>query len=157
MSDNPADAPRWTPPEWLNTLMTWVLRAPGLQRIFGKGTALIAFTGRKTGRRITTPVSYLEVDDHLVITCHRTRQWWRNLVVNPDVEVRLAGKDRRGMATVMDDVDIALDEYVAFLEAQPVVARMSEIPLDDDGRADRVKARAVLAYTIVVTIKLEEE
>lgn len=157
MSENPADAPRWTPAPWLNTMMIWMLETPGLQRIVGKGTALISFTGRKTGRRITTPVSYEEIDDQIVTTCHRTRQWWRNLAANPDVDIRLAGRSRRGVATVMDDPDSALDLFTALLEAQPVVAKISGIPLDPEGKADRSKAREVLTYTVVVTIKLEEE
>lgn len=157
MSQDPADAPRWTPAPWLNTMMTWMLRTPGLQRIVGKGTALITFTGRKTGREITTPVSYVEIDDQIVITCHRTRQWWRNLVANPVLEIRLAGRDRRGVASVLGDPDDALGVFIALLEAQPVVAKVSGVTLDDRGEPDRVEAREVLGYTVVVSIKLEEE
>lgn len=156
MSENPADAPRWTPPGWLNRMMTWMLRTPGLQRVVGRGTALITFTGRKTGRSITTPVSYYESGDHIVITGHRTRQWWRNLVVDPQVEIRLAGRKRRGVATVMDEPDVALDEFTALLQAQPVVAKISDVSLNDEGRADPARVREVLAYTVVISIKLEE-
>ena len=45
---------------------------------------------------------------------------------------------------------------MAFLEAQPLVAKMNEISIDD-GKADRERAREVLEYTIVVTIKLDRE
>jgi deazaflavin-dependent oxidoreductase (nitroreductase family) len=157
MSDNAADAPRWTPAPWLNKMMVWMLRTPGLQRIVGRGTALITFTGRKTGRRITTPVSYVEIDDQIVTTCHRTRQWWRNLAADPHVGIRLVGEDRRGIATVMDDPDNALNVFTALVEAQPVVAKISGIPLGSEGEADRAKVREILAYTVVVSIKLEEE
>jgi len=156
VSDSPADGPRWTPPGWLNRTMTWILKTPGLQRLVGKGTALMTFTGRKTGQAFTTPVSYVEFDGEIAITCHRTRQWWRNLAANPDVGLRLAGHERRGIATVLDDPDDAFDVFVKLLKAQPAVARVSDIPLDAHGMPDPVKTREVLAYTMVVTIKLEE-
>lgn len=156
MSANPADAPNWTPPRWLNGMMVVMLKTPGLQRLVGKGTALITFTGRKSGREITTPVSYVRKDDRILITGHRTRQWWRNLVADPQVEVRLAGKVRRGQASVMDDPDNALDDFLAVLEAQPVVAKISGVPIDERGRADPDTAREVLGYTVVVSIKLED-
>ncbi|MGD2043802.1 MAG: nitroreductase family deazaflavin-dependent oxidoreductase [Acidimicrobiia bacterium] len=157
MSDNPAGVPNWTPPGWLNQTMTAMLKTPGLQRLVGRGTALITFTGRKSGRRITTPVSYVERDDRILITGHRTRQWWRNLLVDPKVEIRLAGKVRNGLASVMDDPDNALADFLALLEAQPVVAKISGVPIDDQGRVDPSKAREVLGHTVVVSIKLEEE
>ncbi len=155
MATDPAAAPRWTPAPWLNRMMTVMLRTPGLQRVVGRTTALLTFSGRKSGRQITAPVSYLRYGDQVLTTGHRTRQWWRNLVDNPDVVVRLAGTDYRGVASVMDDPDNALDDFVTYLEAQPVVARLSDVALDDDGRADRAAARAALEYTVMVSIKLD--
>ncbi len=137
--------------------MTWMLKTPGLQRLAGRGTALITFIGRRSGRSITTPVSYVEFDGEIVVTCHRTRQWWRNLAANPDVELRLAGRERRGIATVIEDPEDALDVFVRLLKAQPVVAKVSGIPIDPEGRPDLAKTLEVLDYTIVVSIKLEED
>lgn len=155
MPIDPAEEPRWTPAPWLNWMMTVMLKTPGLQRMVGKSTALITFTGRKSGNRITTPLSYVRVGDRVLTTGHRTRQWWRNLEANPHVLVRLAGQDHQGVASVMEDPDNALDEFVAFLEAQPVVAKLSDVALDGEGRADREAARTALEYTVMVSVKLE--
>lgn len=157
MSANPAEVPNWTPPGWLNQMMTVMLKTPGLQRLVGRGTALITFTGRKSGEMMTTPVSYVARDDRILITGHRTRQWWRNLVSNPEVEIRLAGKVRKGLASVMDDPDNALADFLTLLEDQPVLARISGVPMDDQSHADPTMAREVLGYTVVVSIKLAEE
>lgn len=135
--------------------MTVMLRTPGLQRMVGKSTALITFTGRKSGNPITTPLSYLRIGDRVLATGHRSRQWWRNLEANPNILIRLAGQDYRGVASVMQDPDNALDEFVAYLETQPVVAKLSDVALDDEGRADREAAKRALQYTVVVSIKLE--
>lgn len=156
MSDNPAEVPNWTPSAWLNGLMELMLRTPGLQRLVGKGTVLVTFKGRVSGREITTPLSYVADGDRIIVTGHRTRQWWRNLVADPEVGLRLGGKERNGVASVMDDPDNALADYLRVLEAQPVVARIAGVPIDEDGKADREKALEVLAYTVVVSIKVED-
>lgn len=155
MSSNPADAPNGTPPRWLNWFMIVMLKTPGVQRIVGKSTALITFEGRKSGRMITSPISYLDLGDRIVVAGHRTRQWWRNLEANPKVHVRLAGKTLDGAASVMADPDDALADYVAYIEAQPMVAKIAGIRLDDNGKADVAAARNALDYTVVVSIKLE--
>ena len=136
--------------------MAVMLKTPGVERIVGKSTALISFKGRKSGRLITCPLSYLRDDDRIIVAGHRTRQWWRNLEANPEVRVRLAGKTLDGRATVSAYPDDALADYVAYVEAQPMVAKIAEIPLDDNGKADQDKAREVLGYSVVVSIKLEE-
>lgn len=135
-------------------MMVVMLKTPGVQRIVGKSTALLTFTGRSTGRTYTTPLSYVELDDRIIVTGHRTRQWWKNLISNPEVEVRLAGVTQPGSATVIEDPDTALTDFVAVLEAQPMVAKISGAPLDADGSADPELARAALANTKVVSIDL---
>jgi deazaflavin-dependent oxidoreductase (nitroreductase family) len=155
VSDISMQAPRWTPGSWLNRMMTVMLKTPGLQRLVGKSTALLTFTGRRSGRRITTPVSYLQVGDRVLTTGHRTRQWWRNLVPNPGVTIRLAGKDYSGVASVMEVPDNAIEDFIVYLEAQPLVAKLSDVPIDEFGRADRAAAREALEFTVLVSIKLE--
>lgn len=155
MSANPADAPNWTPPKWLNSLMKWMLETPVLQRIVGKTTLLIRYTGRKSGRSYVLPLSYLDLEESVLVAGHRSRHWWRNLQANPAVRVRRAGKDYSGLASVMANPDDALADYVTYLEAQPMVARIAGVPLDAEGKADVDKAREVLDYTVVVRVKLE--
>lgn len=155
MSTITAEAPSWTPSAWLNKSMALMLKTPGLQRLVGRGTVLITFKGRSSGREITTPLSYVTDGDRIIVTGHRTRQWWRNLVASPEVRLRLAGKERKGVASVMENPDDALADYLRVLEAQPVVAKIAGVALDDEGKADRDKALEILAYTVVVSIEVE--
>lgn len=71
------------------------------------------------------------------------------------MQVRKAGKNLQGVASVMAGPDDALADYIRYLEAQPAVARVAGVPLGDDGRADPAKVLEVLDYTVVVSIKLE--
>ena len=47
---------RRRPPAWLNTLMSLLLRSP-FHGLVSTHLMLIRFTGRKSGKLITTPVS----------------------------------------------------------------------------------------------------
>lgn len=70
--------PRWTPPRWMNAAMKLFLRTPGLQSWLGRSVALITWTGRRSGRHYTTPVSYHRSDGEVTLLSKRFRNWWRN-------------------------------------------------------------------------------
>lgn len=146
---------RWTPPPWLNRLMTRMLRTPGLQRVVGRGTALLTFTGRRTGRTYTTPVSYAREGDRVIIVGHVSRTWWRNLTDRPAVGLRLAGTDRRGTARVLTaEDDEALDLLGAYLRQQRMAARAQRVRRDDAGGFWREDLERVLAESVVVDVRL---
>ena len=70
---------------------------------FGKARVLLlTTTGRRTHKRRTTPVAYLEDSDRLVVIAsfggadvHPS--WYLNLVANPKVEAQLRGRPPRPM------------------------------------------------------------
>ncbi len=79
---------------------------------------LISFTGRKSGKTYTTPVSYSRDDD--VVRVFTTAPWWRNLQANPQVTLRLAGETRTGRAqTTRDDTERVKQAIRDFLERVP--------------------------------------
>lgn len=145
--------PRRTPPRWLNSLMGLMLRTPGIQRLAGRSTALLTFVGRKSGNKFTTPISYSRHGRNVLLTCHESRQWWRNLDSNPRIELRLAGTDYQGLATVAKD-DVALELFLDFLRHQRMLARASGISFDD-GAPNTEQAAAALQDTIVVSVELD--
>lgn len=143
--------PGWTPPPWLNAMMTAMLRTPGLQRLVGRTTALITVTGRTTGRRYTTPVTYDRAGDTVVILTKRPRTWWRNLPSRPEVELRLAGTTVQGRAHVSVDDPECLPDLVSFLEHRRRDAKAYGIAVTD-GHVDEADARAVLPHLVVITV-----
>ena len=144
--------PRRTPPRWLNGLMRLMLHTPGIQRLVGRSTALLTFVGRKTGKRYTTPISYSRQGDRVILTCHQSRQWWRNLDSNPRVELRLAGKDVNGLATVAEG-DVAIELFIDFLRNQRMLARASGVSIEN-GTPNANQAAAALQDTVVVSVEL---
>jgi hypothetical protein len=126
-----------------NTIVGTVLRSP-LHGLMSSSTDLIRYTGRRTGRTITTPTQYARDGDDLIILAGRprTKRWWRNFVGGADMDVLLAGTwvPMRGEALDgaerPDDVAPLVERYLnRFPKANKA--------LDGDSPEERVR-RAVL-------------
>ena len=60
----------------MNKVPAAVLRSP-LHRAMSDKYLLLTFTGRKSGKRHTTPVAYLKEGETLLMTADSP--WWKNL------------------------------------------------------------------------------
>ncbi len=90
-------------PKWayriLNPTMIAIMRSP-LHGLLSGALMLLAFKGRKSGKRYTIPVGYMQENNRLYVFSHAP--WWRNLPGQP-VSVRLRGKELRGIARRLED------------------------------------------------------
>src|SRR5215813_14191981 len=86
----------------LNPAVDFVLRSR-FHWLLSRGLTLITVTGRRTGRRYTIPVGYLETSDSLVVLVGDapSKTWWRNYTHAAPIEVRLRGVPRFGRAVVI--------------------------------------------------------
>jgi deazaflavin-dependent oxidoreductase (nitroreductase family) len=147
--------PTWTPPGWMNATVKLLLRTPGLQSWLGRSIALITWTGRRSGRRYTTPVSYYRSDAEVTLLTKRFRPWWRNFTEQPRVELRLAGETVRGRARASVGEEAALPRLIEFLEHNTHDAKAYGVKLGGDGRLDERDARALLPQVVVVEVALD--
>jgi hypothetical protein len=101
----------------VNRVTRPLLRSPA-HGLLSRRLLLITVTGRRSGRRFTIPVSYLERDGRLLIqpSAPERKLWWRNLRgEGAPVRVRLRGRDRTGHAVARGDehagvrVEVTLD------------------------------------------------
>ncbi len=81
--------------------MNTLLLRSRLHGLLSGGLMLVTVTGRRTGRRYTTPVNYVRRDDVLTVFSRRERTWWRNLRGGAPVTVRLRGHDLGGFGEVV--------------------------------------------------------
>jgi deazaflavin-dependent oxidoreductase (nitroreductase family) len=88
-------------PAFANAIMRWVLRSP-FSRICDRAVVLLTVTGRRTGRRFTFPVQYVEDGDTLWIVSGAgpEKTWWRNLVGGAPIDVLLRRRPLHGTAEV---------------------------------------------------------
>jgi hypothetical protein len=133
----------------------FVLRLP-FQTPISKRLILISYTGRKTGRSYTIPVSYVQQGDDLLIPGGGA--WKTNLEHGAPVQIRFLGKERSAIPEVIRDPD-KVEELVTFMmAANPAVSRFIGVPKQLDGHPDRAKLNeAVRAGFALVRLHLDLE
>jgi len=100
-----AGEPKGPPlPKWAyavaNPTISGILRSP-LHRLMSGALMLLIFDGRKSGKRYSIPVGYIQEGNRLYLFSHSS--WAKNFVGGAPVAVRLRGELRRGTATVLTD------------------------------------------------------
>jgi deazaflavin-dependent oxidoreductase (nitroreductase family) len=147
--------PEDKPPEWVNTMMKWMLTTPGIQAMVGKGVALLTFTGRKSGKTYTIPVSYQRDDDSVTVITKRARNWWRNFQSPAAVELRLAGRNFHGQAVVAPGESDVLEFMIDYLEKRPVDAKAYGLRSDEitSEKVARILPLIVLIHITITSIE----
>ena len=125
MSQNP------TIPPFVNNTMKLILRSP-VHGVVSKTILLITFTGRKTGKTYTTPVSYSRSGDEIYIFTHAA--WWKNLRSDAPVTLRIQGREFQGLAQpVAGDPQAVAARLAAHLQQVRSDAPFYGVTFDDRG------------------------
>jgi hypothetical protein len=143
--------PEDKPPAWANSLMKWAVTTPGIQAMVGQGVALLTFTGRKTGKTYTIPVSYHREDATVTVVTKRVRNWWRNFETPAEVELRLAGRRYTGRAETLTDNEETLGFMVDYLGKRPIDAKAYGLARDE---LTREKVARILPHIVVIRIAI---
>jgi hypothetical protein len=139
------------PPDWANSLMKWALTTRGIQSMVGKGVALLTFTGRRSGKTYTIPVSYHREDDIVTVITKRQRSWWHNFENPAEVGLRLAGRTYTGKAEIVIDDTETLEFMIGYLEKRPIDAKAYGLGKDE---ITREKVGAILPHIVVIRIRV---
>jgi deazaflavin-dependent oxidoreductase (nitroreductase family) len=116
---------------------------------------LLRFTGRKTGRSYTTPVSYVLDGNSLLVPAGGA--WWRNLEARPRTSVRLRGAWRSVTSEVIREPALA-DLLLGMIQKNPAIGVLTGIRLSSDGRLDTsALERERRRGFVVVRLRLDED
>jgi len=90
-----------------------LLYAVGLSGLYGRFVLLLTTKGRKTGKARVTPLQYERVDGTFIVGSARgtDSDWYRNIVAEPRVEIRVGRLRLSGVATTCTDA-ACLAEYL---------------------------------------------
>jgi hypothetical protein len=137
----------------LNPIMRFLLESPvhwPLSRWF----AVLAWTGRQSGRRYTTPVSYVRDGSTAFVTTGD--RWWRNLRGGAPVAMRVGGRWLQGSAAPLLDQAACRAEHERLFRDHPWFRRLAGIPEGRGGGPDvNAVNRAVAAGRVLVRIDFE--
>jgi deazaflavin-dependent oxidoreductase (nitroreductase family) len=117
----------------------------GLGPLIGRFILLLTTTGRKSGLPRTTPLQYEKIDGAYYIGSARGTQsdWFRNLVVNPQVEVRVKSLRLCGQAEAVTAPERIADFLEFRLRRHP---RMVGMILKRDGLSAKPARTDLEAY-----------
>lgn len=95
--------------------------ALGFGPIYGRLVLLLTTVGRKSGLLRVTPLQYEEVDGVIYVAAARGQKadWFRNIVANPYVEVRVKNRHFHGLAEPITDPTRIADFLELRLQRHP--------------------------------------
>lgn len=103
--------------KWANPFIKALLLSP-LHLVLSKELMLITFTGRKSHRTITTPVSYYQAGN--TITLFTRGMWWKNLQNGTHVTLRVRGRDLHGSTEIFRETEDVVDGVSAYIRNKGV-------------------------------------
>ncbi|MEM1229411.1 MAG: nitroreductase/quinone reductase family protein [Pseudomonadota bacterium] len=144
---------------FLNPIVIALLHTP-LHRIFSSSVVALFFTGRRSGRKLSTPVRYLRQDDTLTILTNDDSRWWPNFSEPTLIEVQLQGERRGATAQAHTPPDPLVRTAIRdMLTAHPADAAYLDIERDSssaavDGQWEHRSFEAAVAKTVIVRVTL---
>jgi hypothetical protein len=116
----------------INPFVIALLRSP-IHSLMSKDVMLITFTGRRSGRSYTTPVSYVREGRAVRCFTGSAIPWWKNLRGGASVSLRIRGEDQQGYAeAIRGEPKRIVDALGAFLARLPRDAVYYDVALDSN-------------------------
>ena len=140
----------------INPSVRWLLRSP-LHGLMSKNTLLLEFTGRKSGRALSTPISYYVKEGTAHCFTARSFVWWRNLTTDQPVQLTIKGRKWQSTPVVeLSDYPLMGSQLEAFLLAVPRDASHTGVSLDQNGKPNLDDIRRVIPGMIYLKFPLEQ-
>ncbi len=134
-----------------------LLYAMGLGPLLGRFLLLLTTTGRKTGLSRETPLQYEEQDGTIFVAAMLgpRADWFRNILADPRVEVRLTAGRMPGVAEPITDPGRIADFLELRLRRHPrmigAILKLEGLPY----QPDRLALEQFAANLALVAIRLE--
>jgi deazaflavin-dependent oxidoreductase (nitroreductase family) len=100
----------------------------GLGGLIAKHTLLLTTTGRRSGVLRVVPLDYQQEGDsfYLIAEGGGRSPWYRNVVANPEVEVRVGSRRVKGVAAPLADAQEKAHVLRLFVQRSERLAQRSE-------------------------------
>jgi hypothetical protein len=115
--------------------------------------AVLAWTGRKSGRRYSTPISYVREGKAVYATTGD--RWWRNLVGGAPVAIRIAGRWHPAVGIALPERESRIGHVRLFRE-HAWFRRLAGIPGRENGADATAIDQALEAGRVLVRIDLTD-
>jgi deazaflavin-dependent oxidoreductase (nitroreductase family) len=135
-----------------------ILYSLGLGPLYGRLVLLLTTTGRRTGLPRTIPLQYEEVCGSIYVSAARGVQadWFRNILANPVVEVRVKSRRFHALAEpitdpcqIADYIELCLKRHPSMIKPMVLLERLPPTPT-------REQLKAYAGNRAMVVIRPEE-
>ena len=134
----------------LNPFLRRLLESP-VHWPWSRWFAVLAWSGRKTGRSYSTPVSYVREGGTAYVTTGD--RWWRNLIDGAPVTMRIAGRSYSATAVAVTDEEQSRAEHGRLFREHWWFRFLAGIPRSAAGGPDpKAVARAIAAGRMLVRV-----
>jgi deazaflavin-dependent oxidoreductase (nitroreductase family) len=134
-----------------NFFMKAIINSP-LHFLLGDSFAVITLTGRKTGRRYSTPINVKRQGETWYALSMRSRTWWRNLRGGGLAQLRVAGKQIAVRGEVVEGHDEVAAGLADYFRQYPGYAKYFDIRLGPDGQPDPKELRRVAGERVIIRL-----
>lgn len=140
----------------LNPAMRGLLRSP-LHGLASGNIAILHFKGRKTGRWLNTPLSYMREGNRVRLLSNTNTRWWLNLRDGPvGVQIEIQASRYNGSAMLYEGDSEATREGVRkFIAAVPRDAKIYGLKLDKHKQLLETSLSTKVHELILVEIELD--
>jgi len=140
-------------PPYVNAAMKFILRSP-LHGMVSETITVITFTGRKSGKTYSTPVSYSQKGSQVII--FTDGRWSKNLIGGAPVRLRIRGKDYSGWADlVADDKELMANTLVEHLKVVRRDAQYYNVTFDEAGNPRMDEIRRAVDHVVMIRVTLK--
>lgn len=137
----------------LNPTMNALLKSP-IHGILSWRIMSVEYTGRKSGKRYATPVSYYKEGN--TVYCFTNGKWWNNFREPRDVTLRIKGKQYQGRAIASPASKEGNDKIMGrYFKAVPADAKFYGITYDKQGNPNMATVRAAASFMTMIQIDLQ--
>ncbi len=141
----------------INAIMRGLLRSP-LHFVVSKSVLVITYTGRKSGRKLSTPVRYIRVEGRIRCLTSEHTQWWRNVQASPGVTLLIEGSSAPFHVEIQErDPELTAQKLRHMLGLFPQDATYQDIRLNADKSLNEEDLLAASHKAIVVDFLVASE
>ena len=149
----------WFMNKIVNPFMKLILRSP-LHGWMSAAVLLITYRGRKSGKKYTLPVQYVQDGEHIYIVpgFAEKKTWWRNLKGGADVQVTLKGQTKPGRGILLErgtDANEIVKALEAYIRCFPPSAKMYNVRIEANGQPNPDDLRKAIESLLMIQVTLK--
>lgn len=142
-----------------NPIVRLILRS-SLHGVMSQSVMLITYTGRKSGKEYTLPVSYLQDNNSVYVIpgMPEKKAWWHNIQTDTPVKLTLRGKEISARASLLKadkDMDTMTRALELFFRKMPAGAGLYRVRKEADGSFNKDDLKRAAGSMVMVGINLD--